>query len=123
MSEKNLKLINQQIVNEAGFQALRAIFLLNGGASLAILTFLGTMSLEANVMPISLSDLSNVLAMYGTATGLVVAAFGANYLNPWAQIAGYPKISSVFLMLSVGLCFASISLFFIGVYSLTSAFS
>lgn len=123
MNDQNLKITNQQIVNEAGFQALRAIFLLNGGASLAILTFLGTMAVEANSIPVSLAELSAVLGMYGTATGLIVAAYGANYLNPWAQVAGYPKISKAFLMISVGLSLSSISLFFFGVYSLTSAFS
>lgn len=123
MNDQNLKITNQQIVNEAGFQALRAIFLLNGGASLAILTFLGTMAVEANSIPVSLAELSAVLGMYGTATGLIVAAYGANYLNPWAQVAGYPKMSKTFLILSVGLSLSSISLFFFGVYSLTSAFS
>ena len=64
----------------AGQNALRSVFLMNGAAAVAILTFIGNL---ANNDPQRIPSLAPSLTVFVSGVLLVTVASGATYLSQW----------------------------------------
>jgi len=123
MSEPNINLENVKILNHLGLEAQKAIFLLNGGASIAFLTFIGTIAIKGTESQIVVSSLAPVLAWFAVGAGLSVLSLGLNYLIILAQIFGFGRLGAIIRFATISVASISIIFFFIGVWKAIAVFS
>lgn len=90
-TKKQIHEINLEVyrtTNVAGVTAMRSVFIINGGAAVAVSAFIGTItassSLSSKLEPLSLS-----LACFALGAFAVSISFGAAYLTHF--LAGYPE--------------------------------
>src|SRR5215472_15072043 len=77
-----------QTTREATFKAfetlLKTIILINGGAAVAILTFVGTLAAQNRVQFAHLSTIANALLVFAFGVLAAIAAMALNYLTLYA---------------------------------------
>lgn len=124
---------------DSGAQALKSIFLVNGGSCVAILAFIGT--LATKYRPVS--EFAFPLIVFALGAGFAILATGAGYFTnicieagsrnlareyeePFLRAGDKSKRSwfwaSVFRCLSVGFGILGLTSFFYGLYAAYSAF-
>lgn len=109
-------------VISAGQSALRTSFLMNGGASIALLTFIGHLATQA---PVKVPLLANGLAIF--VFGVLVSGItsGTTYLSQWFYAGGKPwKETTGFTLNILAIVFglASYGIFSWGMYEAYSVF-
>lgn len=67
-------------LNDFGHQAIKAILILNGGASIAFLTFIGSMAINDVQGSFSPQTLAPILVLFAIGAGLAVVSHAFNYL-------------------------------------------
>jgi hypothetical protein len=118
-------------------QALKALFLLNGGGCLALLTFLGATFAAPDLTPDKASVLAAIihsLTKFGLGAGLAVTASCLAYLTNSAFANGLMMAErqtalgqrqwqrgKIFKWLTILLALASLGSFFVGIWSVHSA--
>lgn len=106
----------------AGQNALRAAILVNGGAAVAILAYIGKLSVEAEGQ-VSHFALPLLLFVVGTLT--VAVGSGVTYLSQWFYFGGVPwkeKVGFWLNLVAIGLGLTSYGLFGAGTWSAYVAF-
>lgn len=109
---------NTAILNSSAKDALRATFLLNGGAAVATLSFLGSVSDGQSILDIS--GIVNALWFYSLGLGFCVLAYGADYLNMMAWRHHIDLGSFTSTLVAFLLAGGSIVMFFVGSYVFAS---
>jgi len=120
---KSNELENVHILNQHGFEALKAIFLLNGGSSIALLAFLGTLAVSEKDPRIGIQPVAEILFWFAIGSGLCVLAYSLNYLNILFALYDRNALSNTLLGATIIAAAASVALFFCGIYSATHVFS
>ncbi|MEP3246707.1 MAG: hypothetical protein ABJN40_22795 [Sneathiella sp.] len=114
---------NIKILNQHGSDALKAIFLLNGGASIAFLTFLGSIALGKVPQVFEASDIAQILIFFSIGAGLSVSAYAFNYLNILSGIIGKETLSNFLLVVTILMAGSSIVIFFVGIWQAIETFT
>lgn len=84
--ETNLEVYRE--ANQTGQSAMRSVFLMNGGAAIAISAFIGTIA-SSEKSSVSVEDLAFPLALFSAGTLFAAISFGATYLTQFSR--GYPN--------------------------------
>lgn len=114
---------NLSIFNQIGLEASKAIFLLNGGASLATLTFIGTIAVSDNSTPLSITELAPILLCFAVGAGFIVSSYGANYLNLLFGKYDWYRLSRTFLILAILCAVVSLICYNIGIFAAVYLFA
>lgn len=123
MEPKQNNFENIKILNQHGSDALKAIFLLNGGASIAMLTFLGSIAVGADNGKIQASAIASVLLHFSLGAGLCVVSHSLNYLNLFFHHRNFPKVGDGLLAGTILVALLSLILFFVGIWQASDVFS
>ncbi|MBL4784615.1 MAG: hypothetical protein JKY49_04220 [Cohaesibacteraceae bacterium] len=122
MDADEIELENLKIINQHGSDALRAIFLLNGAASIATLTFLGSIAIRTSSVTISMSSVSSILFLFSLGAGTSVVSHSLNYLNLFSHARNFPKVGDWLLKATILAAFVSLALFFWGIWEASNVF-
>lgn len=118
--ESDLEMFRSVI--ESGKTALNSCILINGGATVALLAYLGSFlsqnpeAMAPNALVLGLIDFAVAVLLAGVATGL-------RYLSQSTFSRGYEKTGWSFTAASAALVFAAYALFGIGVWNAYVAFT
>lgn len=110
--------------NASGQSAMRAAFLINGGASIALAAFIGTLSASDSAV-ISPTALASPLAIFATGSFVAAISFGATYITQMSQGFTDEKekwrnnLASFFNMLAIACGLGAYAFFGLGLYFAT----
>lgn len=110
-------------VIQAGQNALRTSFLMNGGASVAILAFIGHL---ATYSPNKVSIFSSVLSLFVVGVLVSTVASGVTYLSQWFYAANKTwsyKVGFVLNIFAIVLGLASYVIFGFGIWEANDVFN
>ena len=110
---------NVRAANTAGANAIKTAFLLNGGAAVALLAFLSSLSSIDGVIP---AHFASSLMAFGRGTVMVASASGFVYL---ALFAGTRKteVFHIFNVIAITLVIGSYLFFLYGLQEVSKSFS
>lgn len=117
MSSENLA-----IFNKASQDAMKIIFLLNGGASIAFLTLVGTVAISAD-STIKIGELASALLYFTFGAGLVAAAHGLDYVCLLLFNLEHSRAANFTFWLTFIAGLVALILYFVGVVSAYKTFS
>jgi hypothetical protein len=112
-NELNLEIFRSG--DDAGKEALKASLLINGGAVIAILSFLGAVVGKGIAGKLGLALVQPLLA-FGCGVLSTAVAFGARYLTTYAYGLERPTWATRFNILAIVLTLVSYTAFSLGVY-------
>ncbi len=104
-------------VIEAGREALKAVVLINGGAAVAALGFIGAIFSRAAPSALGLG-LASSLLLFGSGVLAAAVGFGVRYLAQWCYASDLEGTGHTFNGLSILLVIAAYALFGCGVYGI-----
>lgn len=98
-------------------EGMKALLLLNGGAAIALLTFIGNRAPAAAVKPIIAAAVGNSLLSFGVGTVSAASVFILAYLTqlhygnasasaPWWHYVTYVLVVAAVAGFIIGICFA-----------------
>jgi hypothetical protein len=96
-------------VISSGQAAIKALILINGGAAVAMLAFLGQLSLRSPAIPLGPFYSSLIFFCYGL--GCAGAAAGATYFSQSAYLAERSRLGNALRLLAAAFGLASLSVF------------
>ena len=106
----------------AGQNALKTAFLMNGGATVVLIAFLGKLSDQHQD---KIADFASALVLFVFGVLAITVSSGITYLTQWFYADLEPwtiKTGHVLNFLSIGLCLASYGLFIWGTFRTYNAF-
>ena len=96
---------------KGGQSALRAFLTLNGGATIALLAFIGR-AMETHAMPVQSGRVFvNAMQLFVFGTFLGVVAYGTIFLTTCFSSIDWPRSANVCFGLTVLFCFGSLGCF------------
>ena len=113
---------NIAILNHFGQEALRALLLLNGGASIASLTFIGTLAVNSKASTFAPVDMVPMLCFFGIGAGLAVMAYCLNYIIIATSLAFSPKAGTRFRVATIVTATLALVAYFAGLWAAGSVF-
>ncbi len=113
----------QKLVAESGQSALKAMLLLNGGAAVAFLAFLGAVLKEPGLGPEQAAAFGFVMRCFLVGAFFSVCASGTTYLSNLIQVIGWPRAGIGVLLFTVLLGIISLGAFFVGGWAAADAFA
>lgn len=105
---------------ESGREALNALLLINGGAVVALLGFVGSMASKTNGMAVA-SSMRAPLLRFGTGVLLGALAFGARYVAQAFYASARNRWGHAFNFLSIALCIIGYAMFGWGMWEASEA--
>ena len=128
MTDDNEKSLNEafnrnvEILNHFGNEALKAILLLNGGASVASLAFIGTLAVNKSTSAFSPVALGPMLGFFGVGAGLAVIAYSLNYLILAVSLYFSPKAEWPLRVATIVTAAAALICYFAGLWQAGKVF-
>ena len=103
-------------VTEAGQAALKSAIIINGGAALALLAFVGNlMALQTEDAPtFELTGIGSALLVFLLGVGAAGLSSGISYLVQASYASGWRQLGKAMNWITIGLGFASFLAFFVG---------
>ena len=102
-------------VLEAGREALKAILIINGGAVIALLGFMG--ALISKGLPTSLgASLAGSIFQFGAGVLLTALGFGARYMSQAFFHGEKSRVGQTFTVISIAMALAAYAMFGLGIY-------
>lgn len=108
-------------VNDAGEKALNASMIMNGGAAVAVLSFLGSMLSKGGTGSLGVK-LSEPLVAFGTGVFLGATSYGIRYFTQYAYARNWTKHGHVLNAISVLVAVFSFAMFIKGLYEAQASF-
>lgn len=105
---------------ESGREALNALLLINGGAVVALLGFVGAMASKTNGMAVA-SSMRAPLLRFGTGVLLGALAFGARYVAQAFYASDMNRWGHAFNFLSIALSIGGYAMFGLGMLGASEA--
>ena len=125
-AENERNLVDRKVVLESVFaygqMAIRSAMVINGGAAIAILAFIGNLWSRSFPQD-ALAPLANAMAAFPFGALAAAAAAGVTYACQYCYSRPWMKTAYVFHALSILMVVASLGLFGIGVWNSYEAFS
>ncbi|MHB8987679.1 MAG: hypothetical protein ACYC6S_02735 [Desulfobulbia bacterium] len=109
-------------VIEAGREALNALVLINGGAVVALLGFMGA-TISKGLPPALGASLTSPLLQFGFGVLMGALGFGARYFSQAFYSGKKRKAGIAFTLVAIGFAFVGYTLFGFGIYGAFSAFT
>ena len=123
--------VNRRAVIDFGLAALRGIFVLNGAAAIAALTFLGHQAANKGAVAVTFVEgLGTVIWVFAAGAGLAVVATAVSYVvqRLVVSVDDAPDnqkrkfLANVSLSLAVGCATFGLSFFFVGIFVVLDVF-
>lgn len=101
---------------EAGQTALRFLVVINGGAAVALLAFLGNVASKdpSKVLTVSVQDVNQAMAIFVVGVGLAAASAAFRYLTQFAASSEWKKSAVTCNWMAIIVGVASLAAFFFG---------
>lgn len=106
-------------VIQSGQNAVKTAFLMNGGASVAILAFIGKLT-ETNKQ--SIPAFAGTLSLFVTGVFLITATSGLTYLSQWLYADDSAKRQKIGFGLNLAAIFFGLASYGIFIWGMTSAY-
>ncbi len=105
-----------------GQTALKSALLINGGAAVALLAFIGNVWVKGTSQA-AVNSLTSSIASFSFGVLLAAIASGTTYLTQYGHHHKWGKLAVAFHVITVALVLASYVLFALGTYNAYSAFT
>jgi hypothetical protein len=125
-SEEQYRRDFRAVFAETGHRTLNALLIVSGGAAVSFLTFLGAafrdVDLAARIGPSAIKGFIFAMQLFVASVACCVVAHGTTYFSHGGYHFRYDKTGLVFMLVTIVLGLACVSMFVCGSYSAIDAF-